>query len=67
VNPHFTSVDDAVMARAHELQLLVNVWTVNTRADLERMTALGVASIITDDPELALEVVTGELPTSAGR
>jgi glycerophosphoryl diester phosphodiesterase len=67
VNPHFSTVDDEVMARAKDLHLLVNVWTVNARADLERMTALNVACIITDDPQLALEVVTEELPTGTGR
>jgi glycerophosphoryl diester phosphodiesterase len=43
--------------RARDLQLDVNVWTVNAREDLERMAGLGVACIITDDPELALKVV----------
>jgi glycerophosphoryl diester phosphodiesterase len=57
VNPHFTTVDEEVVERARELQLDVNVWTVNAREDLERMADLGVAGIITDDPELALKVV----------
>ena len=56
-NPHFTTVDEVVVKRARELQLDVNVWTVNAREDLERMADLGVACVITDDPELALEVV----------
>jgi len=57
VNPHFTSVDEEVVERARDLQLDVNVWTVNKREDIERMAELGVACIITDDPELALTVV----------
>jgi glycerophosphoryl diester phosphodiesterase len=57
VNPHFTTVDEEVVERARELQLDVNVWTVNAREDLERMAGLDVACIITDDPVLALEVV----------
>ena len=57
VNPHFTTVDEEVVERARELQLDVNVWTVNAREDLERMANLGVACVITDEPELALEVV----------
>jgi len=57
VNPHFTTVDEEVLGRARDLQLDVNVWTVNAREDLERMASLGVAGIITDDPKLALEVV----------
>lgn len=58
VNPHFTTVDDQVVERARDLDLDVNVWTVNAKVDLELMAALEVASIITDDPVLALEVVT---------
>ncbi|HUZ40937.1 MAG TPA: glycerophosphodiester phosphodiesterase [Acidimicrobiales bacterium] len=57
VNPHFTSVDEDVVARARALELDVNVWTVNAKEDLERMVALGVAGIITDDPVLALEIL----------
>jgi len=57
VNPHFTTVDEEVVERARDLQLDVNVWTVNAREDLERMAGLDVACIITDDPVLALEVV----------
>jgi glycerophosphoryl diester phosphodiesterase len=58
VNPHFSTVDEEVVTRARDLRLDVNVWTVNTEEDLERMTALNVACIITDDPALAREVVT---------
>jgi glycerophosphoryl diester phosphodiesterase len=58
VNPHFSSVDEEVVERARALELGVNVWTVNALEDLERMAALGVAGIITDDPVLALEVVS---------
>jgi glycerophosphoryl diester phosphodiesterase len=66
VNPHFSTVDEAAVARARELQLDVNVWTVNTAEDLERMRSLDVACIITDDPALAREVVTRSRPTGAG-
>jgi glycerophosphoryl diester phosphodiesterase len=58
VNPHFSTVDAEVVARARDLRLDVNVWTVNAEEDLERMTAANVACIITDDPSLAREVVT---------
>jgi glycerophosphoryl diester phosphodiesterase len=67
VNPHFSTVDDEVVARARDLQLDVNVWTVNSEEDLERAAALGVACIITDDPVLARAVVTRATPTSTGR
>jgi glycerophosphoryl diester phosphodiesterase len=49
------------LARA-TFALDVNVWTVNAEEDLERMTALDVACIITDDPALARDVVTRASP-----
>lgn len=57
INPHFSVVDDAVVADARALKLDVNVWTVNSRSDLERMASCGVARIITDEPALAQQVV----------
>jgi glycerophosphoryl diester phosphodiesterase len=62
VNPHYSTVSADVIERAAQLALDVNVWTVNAEADLERMTSLAVASIITDDPQLARAVVTRESP-----
>jgi glycerophosphoryl diester phosphodiesterase len=67
VNPHFSTVDEEVVTRARDLQLDVNVWTVNALEDLERMAALHVACIITDDPSLAREVVARSSPTGADR
>jgi glycerophosphoryl diester phosphodiesterase len=58
INPHFSTVDAQTVALARELELDVNVWTVNSREDLERMVSFGVASIITDDPALAQRVVS---------
>ena len=39
-----------VMTRALEAGKEVHAWTVNTEADLRRLSALGVAVVITDDP-----------------
>jgi glycerophosphoryl diester phosphodiesterase len=60
VNPHFTMVKPASQQRASELELSLNVWTVNEPADITAMAALGVASIITDQPALALELLGRE-------
>jgi glycerophosphoryl diester phosphodiesterase len=57
INPHFSAVTAGVVTQARELQLDVNVWTVNGLDDLERVASLGVASIITDEPALARQVV----------
>ncbi len=57
VNPHFSSVGPESMALANELELDVNVWTVNNPLDIKEMAELGVKSIITDDPATALALV----------
>jgi glycerophosphoryl diester phosphodiesterase len=56
VNPHFRLVTRRTQREAAELSLDLNVWTVNRTRDLRRMAALGVASIITDQPARALQL-----------
>lgn len=58
VNPHFSLVTAEAMREANELQLDVNVWTVNRPLDIDTMAELAVASIITDDPALVRQVLT---------
>jgi glycerophosphoryl diester phosphodiesterase len=43
--------------RAHAKNLPVQVWTVNDPADMRRLVAMGVDALITDRPDLAMEVV----------
>ncbi len=57
VNPHVSLVNAEVKRRADELGLALNVWTVNSPRDLTAMGRLGVASVITDEPALALEIL----------
>lgn len=47
-----------VVARASELGLAVNVWTVNDEENIRRLGDAGVDGIITDVPDLAREVLT---------
>jgi len=54
VHPRFERVDEEVVAKANEMDLELNVWTVNDPRDIEAMRALGVNSIITDDPATAM-------------
>ena len=56
VNPHFSMVTQENLALARELGLSVNAWTVNHANDLTTMADLDVASVITDDPALALDL-----------
>jgi glycerophosphoryl diester phosphodiesterase len=57
LNPHFSMVDASDQQRAETLGLSLNVWTVNSARDLKAMGRLGVASVITDEPALALELL----------
>jgi glycerophosphoryl diester phosphodiesterase len=57
VHPFFTAVTPETMVLAKELELDVNVWTVNNPMDIKAMAELGVSSIITDDPVTALLLV----------
>lgn len=56
VMPHYTMVDDAFMTRAGAADLLVGTWTVNDPDDMARMISLGVDALITDLPDIGLEV-----------
>ena len=42
---------------AHEAGKAVHAWTVNGRAELERLNTLGVDDVITDYPVMAREVL----------
>jgi glycerophosphoryl diester phosphodiesterase len=47
----------AVVARAHERGVKVNVWTVNNARELKRLAAAGVDGLITDVPDVALRAL----------
>jgi glycerophosphoryl diester phosphodiesterase len=42
-------VTESFIAQAHELGLQVHAWTVNRRAEMERLLDLGIDGIMTDD------------------
>ncbi|PID45838.1 MAG: glycerophosphodiester phosphodiesterase [Proteobacteria bacterium] len=48
--PNHRDLTEQAMREARECGLMVNVWTVNEIADIDRMVALGVDGIITDYP-----------------
>ena len=50
-SPHYRNANRATIAAAKALGLKVIPWTVNERADMERLIALGVDGIITDYPD----------------
>lgn len=64
VHPHWRMLDETVVARAHELGLFVNAWTVDDPAEMQRLAALGVDGIVTNVPDLARRVVDGVVPST---
>lgn len=44
---------------AHSLGIAVQYWTINEAEDMEKLQANGADAIMTDDPELAQEVLRG--------
>lgn len=56
--PHeYLRVVPSLVAKAHELGMSVNPWTVNREEDMTRMIALGVDAIITNHPDRALALL----------
>lgn len=57
--PYFEDLTEPDLRRAHDLGLVVNVWTVNGTAEMIRMIEMGVDGIITDFPARAQNVLAG--------
>ncbi len=45
-----------LIERAHKSNLLVHVWTINDRKTINNLIDLGVNGIVTDEPELLIEI-----------
>jgi glycerophosphoryl diester phosphodiesterase len=58
LHPELTDVNAKLVASEHRRGHRVNVWTVNEPDDMQRLFALGVDGIFTDDPRLARQVLT---------
>ncbi|HET9110368.1 MAG TPA: glycerophosphodiester phosphodiesterase [Ktedonobacterales bacterium] len=50
-------VSPASVRAAHRLGIAVHVWTINERADMERLLDWGVDGLMTDRPDLLAEVL----------
>jgi glycerophosphoryl diester phosphodiesterase len=57
LHPHFSDVDQVLVAALHSRNRKVNVWTVDEPSEIQRLAALEVDSIITNDPKAAREVL----------
>ena len=59
IDYHFSIFDQHPewIKEAHDLGMIVNVWTVNKEEDIRRMLDLGVDHITTNEPELARRII----------
>lgn len=57
LHPHFSDVDQVLVASLHRRNRKVNVWTVDDPSEIKRLAALKVDSIITNDPKAARKVL----------
>jgi glycerophosphoryl diester phosphodiesterase len=57
LHPNLADVNSGLIERVHAAGKRVNVWTVNTEDDLQRMIGLGVDAIFVGDLELALHLL----------
>lgn len=55
-HPYFGAADQKYVAWAHRNRYRVNVWTVNEPDDIQRMIEAGVDLIISDVPDIALNL-----------
>lgn len=59
IDYHFSVFDEHPdwVEQAHQLGMIVNVWTVDKETDILRMLKLGVDQITTNEPELAQRLI----------
>lgn len=50
-SPYYTSVDAAMVAKAHAMKIKVLPWTVDEEKDMTALAALGADGIITNSPD----------------
>ena len=59
-SPNAVDVTEALVKEAKSLGLTVLPWTVNERADMERLIDLGVDGLISDYPDRLREVIAAK-------
>ncbi|MDH4214877.1 MAG: glycerophosphodiester phosphodiesterase family protein [Candidatus Thorarchaeota archaeon] len=57
INPRFSFVSNVIIEDAHRNHLKIYPWTVNDRSQMLELLTMGVDGIITDYPNLGLDVV----------
>jgi glycerophosphoryl diester phosphodiesterase len=54
ISPNYASVKGDRVSQAHAAGIRVSVWTVNDPVEWDRLAAMGVDAVITDDPAAAV-------------
>jgi glycerophosphoryl diester phosphodiesterase len=62
VGLQYTLVDTQVVERARQRGLMVGVWTVNDEGAMRRALELGVDILISDRPDVAMELINTNRP-----
>ena len=62
-SPEHHLIDGGTMGELRNKGIGLLAWTVNEEADMRRMIELGVDGLITDRPDLAMQLLGGERPT----
>lgn len=57
IHPEFHFIKKASIDAAHEKNIKVNAWTVNTRTNMKKLMAMGIDGFITNNIEFAKEVL----------
>jgi len=58
LHPGLDDTTPQQVARVHRLKRRIHVWTVNDADDMRRLLGWGVDGVITDDPKLAMDVLS---------
>ena len=57
IHPQFKLINKSFIDAAHQKDIKVNAWTVDEKDDMEKLIDMGIDGIITNDVELAKEVL----------
>ncbi len=54
-----TVITSSFVKAMHKRNAIIQVWTINDKTEMERLFRMGVDSVMTDKPALAMEVAKG--------
>jgi glycerophosphoryl diester phosphodiesterase len=57
LHPHMTLASRRLVSSMHDASKKVNVWTANNEGQIEKLIGMGVDGIISDNPDVALNVI----------